>query len=103
MDAARGAIADQDERDRVELCVRVLECVECFSIQKFLVSLARTHEDQSAITKTMEKKMHSTGSMSLAGRLTLLAALAGEEAGGTAPTLTGEGDHPPHAADQSAE
>jgi hypothetical protein len=49
MEVVRDVVADEDDQRRVELCLRVMECVECFSVKTFLLSFARTREDEVKI------------------------------------------------------
>lgn len=46
-------IMPEEDNSNIELCLRILECVECFDIKKFLMSFCRFREDEKQLFDIM--------------------------------------------------
>jgi hypothetical protein len=79
MNVVRRVVADENERKRVELCLKVMECVECFNVKTFLLSFARTREDEVIRKKVfaVEKKRMAVARRSC--RAVLFTAIGNQE------------------------
>ena len=66
LELAKNVVVDDVELEKLELCMRVMECVECFDIQKFLLCFSRSREDEQKLnriyaTKPAPPKLNATG------------------------------------------
>ena len=53
---AKEIIPDEAEYEQLELCLRIMECVECFDAQQFLACFPRTREDSQKLTRIFATK-----------------------------------------------
>jgi hypothetical protein len=53
---AKSLHLNEIEIEQIELCMRVLECVECFDVQKFLGSFPKTREEDAALERAFTRK-----------------------------------------------
>jgi hypothetical protein len=78
---ASDVVVNQEEFIMLEICLRLMECVECFNVEKFCLAFARTREDEKRLMTifSMRKFSMEPGSLSLTSRLNFFAVFNEEE------------------------
>jgi hypothetical protein len=56
IEVVRRVCGDPEEAERLEICLRVMECVEKFDSQKFLLAFARSKEDEAQLAELFTKR-----------------------------------------------
>jgi hypothetical protein len=46
---ARAVGIDEDEREKLEICLRIVKCAECFDVQRFLQCFSRNREEMGLL------------------------------------------------------
>jgi adenylate kinase family enzyme len=82
---------DRMEIESIELCLRVMECVECFEVQKFLSCFAKTRDEEALLSRVFsQKRIGGTATRSILGSMSDLAST--EELDLRSTTTSGEMD-----------
>jgi hypothetical protein len=61
MELAKGVVQKEEELLNLEVCMRVMECVECFSLDQFLMAFAKTQDDMRRLRAAFTRRKQGSG------------------------------------------